>query len=401
MCEDEEARRAWLAMSRGKYNNEVIVATFAGAAMNARRVRSDFPDTPGRGLAAALVVLGGLLFGVSPDAALARGSGMNAVDAPAAGDAPRILRTQGDGEVEALLSAILHVRMRAVDDARSNATLGRSREGTGVLIDDRGHVLTIGYLVIEPESIELTTAEGKTVPARLVGYDPASGFGLLQSMAPLTGAKPIALGSAAALQLREPVMIVPYGGRDTASVAYVVSKRAFTGSWEYMLDSAIFAAPPNLAWAGAALVNRDGELVGIGSLLVRDAVESGTVLPGNMFVPIDLLKPVLADLIDKGRVSGSPRPWMGLGTEEVHGHLLVTRISAEGPAYRAGMKEGDIVLGVDAQPVRTQAEFYRKVWVLGAAGVEIPLRVLQGTEVREIRLKSIDRAEYFREKPRL
>jgi len=397
MREDEKAGRAWLAMSRGKYNNEIIVATLAGAAMNARRVRSGFPGM----LMVPVVVL--LLGALPPDAVLARGSGLEAAGPQAANDAPRMLRMQSEssGEIEALISAIVRVRTRALDDARSNATLGQSREGTGVLIDDRGHVLTIGYLVIEPDSIELTTAEGKTVPARLVGYDYATGFGLLQSIAPLTGAKPIALGSAAALELREPVMIVPYGGRDTASIAYVVSKRAFTGGWEYMLDSAIFAAPPNLAWAGAALVNRDGELVGIGSLLVRDAVESGTVLPGNMFVPIDLLKPILADLIEKGHVPGAARPWMGLGTEELHGHLLVTRISPEGPAYRAGVKEGDIVLGVGTQPVSTQAEFYRKVWALGAAGVEIPLRVLQGTDVREIRLKSIDRSEYFREKPRL
>jgi S1-C subfamily serine protease len=214
--------------------------------------------------------------------------------------------------------------MKAIADARSNANLGQNREGTGVVIDERGHIVTIGYIVIEAESIEITTQDDRTFPATLVGYDHASGFGLLRSGAPL-GVKPMPLGRAADLALREPVMVLPAGGREMASLAYVVSKRKFTGSWEYLLESAIFTAPPTLQWAGAALLSREGKLVGIGSLLVREALEGGSEVPGNMFVPIDLLKPILADLIEKGRRKEPPRPWLGLATEELHGHLIVTR----------------------------------------------------------------------------
>lgn len=308
---------------------------------------------------------------------------------------PKVISaTQADD----LLASVVRVKMRALPDARSNATLGALREGSGVLIDDKGHILTIGYLVIEADAIEVTTADGKTSPATLAGYDHATGFGLLRATLPL-GAKPIDLGASAELALREPVMVAPHGGRESVNLAYVVSKRPFAGSWEYLLDSALFISPPNLAWAGSALISREGKLVGIGSLLVRDSVEPGSPLPGNMFVPIDLLKPILADLIDKGRVSGPPRPWLGMATEELQGHLFVTRVSPEAPADKAGVQGGDIIVGVGADAVNTHAELYRKLWSLGPAGTEVTLKVLQGANVKEIKVRSIDRLDYFRAKP--
>ena len=306
----------------------------------------------------------------------------------------------GEKQADELLGSVVRVKARALADARSSATLGSEREGSGVIIDDRGYILTIGYLVIEADTIEVTTAQGKTSPATLAGYDHATGFGLLRAALPL-GAKPIELGASAALAPREPVLVAPHGGREFVNLAYVVSKRQFAGSWEYLLDSAIFISPPTLAWAGSALISREGKLVGIGSLLVRDSEEAGTPLPGNMFVPIDLVKPILADLIEKGRVSGPPRPWLGMATEEVQGRLFVTRVSPQAPADRAGVRRGDIVIGVGADPVTTHAEFYRKLWSLGPAGTEVPLKLLQGASVNEIKARSIDRMEYFRVKPTL
>lgn len=310
---------------------------------------------------------------------------------------PRVI---SEKQADELLGSVVKVSMRALPDARSNATLGAVREGSGVIIDDKGHILTIGYLVIEADAIEVTTADGKTSPATLAGYDHATGFGLLRAVLPL-GAKPIDFGTSGDLALREPVMVAPYGGRESINLAYVISKREFTGSWEYLLDSAIFISPPTLAWAGSALISREGKLVGIGSLLVRDSEESGVPLPGNMFVPIDLVKPILADLMDKGRVSAPPRPWLGMSTEELQGRLFVTRVSPQAPADRAGIQRGDIVVAVGADAVTTHAEFYRKVWSLGAAGTEVPLKVLQGASVQDIKVRSIDRMEYFRAKPAL
>jgi serine protease Do len=326
-----------------------------------------------------------------------------AVSAGAAADgahparAQKTQQAQVERDAEDVLAAVVRIKMTAVANARSSATLGPSREGTGVVIDERGHIVTIGYIVIEADSIEITTQDARTFPATLVGYDHASGLALLRPGAPL-GVKPMPMGQAADVAQREPVMVLPSGGREAASLAYVVAKRKFAASWEYLLDTAIFTAPPTFQWAGAALVSREGKLVGVGSLFVRETLD-GSQAPGNMFVPIDLLKPILADLIEKGRRSGPARPWLGLATEELQGHLLVTRVSPEGPADKAGIRNGDIVVGVGADPVKSHEDLYLKVWGLGAAGVEVPLKILQGVDMRELKVRSIDRFQYFREKP--
>jgi len=301
-------------------------------------------------------------------------------------------------DAENAISAVVRVKVKTISDARTNANLGSSREGSGVVIDDKGHILTIGYIIIEAESIEVTTQEGRTLPAIVVGYDHATGFGLLRATAPLK-VKPLPLGESEKLQVSDPVMILPAGGRETASIAYVVARRPFAGSWEYLLDNAIFTSPPTLEWAGAALINRNGKLVGVGSLLVRDAAKQESPLPGNMFVPVDIVKPILSDLMRNGRRSGKPRPWIGMATESVQGRLFVTRVSENGPADRAGVHVGDILLGVGSDVVRTHADLYKKMWAMGPAGIEVPLKVLQGVDIVNLKVKSIDRVTYFKQRP--
>jgi S1-C subfamily serine protease len=295
---------------------------------------------------------------------------------------------------EETLDAVLGVSAKIQANARSAETLGVQRRGSGVLVRP-GYAVTIGYLVIEAESVQVTGADGRTLPATVAGYDHASGLALLKVVGTLT-AKPLALGDSAALAERDPAMAVPASSRDSPTLVYVVSRRPFTGNWEYLLDSAIFTYPPVMEWSGAPLIGAKGELLGIGSLIVPDAGAPGTQSPGNMFVPIDLLKPIIDDLIAKGRRGGPARPWLGINADEVRGRLFVARVSPEGPAARAGIKGGDIVLAVGAEEVTTLAEFYRKVWRLGAAGTPVRLKLLQGARVTDVTVRSIDRLEYFR-----
>jgi S1-C subfamily serine protease len=315
---------------------------------------------------------------------------------------PAPLAAEDEGESAAPLdltaAAIVHISVRALADARTGPQLGARREGSGIVIDDAGHILTIGYLVIEAGSVEITTADGRTLPATVAGYDHSSGFAVLRALAPL-GIRPLALGASERVGERDPVLVVPHGGLTAARLAFVVSRRSFTGSWEYLLESAIFTTPPIRNWAGSALIDREGTLVGVGSLLVGDSAESEPPMAGNLFVPVDLLKPILAELIRSGRAPGPARPWLGLAAEELHGHLLVSRVSPEGPAERAGIRRGDVVVGVGGEPVRTQAELYRKVWARGPAGIGVPLHVLQGVEVRELKIDSVDRLDYLRRPP--
>ena len=295
------------------------------------------------------------------------------------------------------LSAVVRVRAKILPDARSADTLGLQREGSGVLVRE-GYVATIGYLVIESEAIEVTGADGKSVPASVAAYDHASGFGLLKLLAPISG-HPLPLGDSSAVAAREPALVAAYGGGESVSLVQVLSRRPFSGSWEYMLEAAIFTSPPVMNWSGASLISARGELLGLGSLIVADAAGTGTPMPGNMFVPAELLKSILEDLIAGGKAAGPARPWLGVNTEEMRGRLFVTRVSPDGPADKAGLKSGDILIGVGNDEVSSLAEFYRKVWGRGAAGVEVPLRVLQGVQLKELTVRSIDRVDYFRGKP--
>lgn len=310
---------------------------------------------------------------------------------------PALPQDRSAADAEATLSAVVRVQSRILPDARTAPTLGARRAGSGVLVRE-GYVLTIGYLVIEAEAIEVTAGDGKSMPATLAAYDHATGFGLLKLVAPLSG-KPLPLGDSALLAERDAAMVVGYGGREALNLVTVVSRRPFSGSWEYLLDAAIFTYPPVHNWSGAALISARGELLGVGSLIVPDAGGDGTPSPGNLFVPIDLVKPILDDLIAHGRAPGPRRPWLGVYTEELRGRLFVSRVAREGPAERAGLASGDIVIGVGGEEVASLADFYRKVWARGAAGVEVPLRVVQGLQVKDLRVHSIDRLEYFRRKP--
>jgi S1-C subfamily serine protease len=315
---------------------------------------------------------------------------------PAQGNATAKHGVEQENRIDAdkLFGAIVKVSTRSVPGARSSDSLGNEREGSGVVIGADGLVLTIGYLIVEADDVKITDSKGRILPARVVGYDHASGFGLVRTAVPLD-AQPIALGDSAKTTEREPVMIASAGGDGTA-FAWIVSKHRFTGNWEYQLDYALYTSPPTTNWSGAALIDRDGKLLGIGSLIVRDATADDSKLPGNMFVPIDLLKPILADMIREGHRAGPARPWLGVAADELQGHLFVTRVSPEGPADKAGVSVGDIIVGVGSEPVHTQAQFYERVWDRRHAGDDVPLKVLQGMEVREITVRSIDRVEYFR-----
>jgi S1-C subfamily serine protease len=300
----------------------------------------------------------------------------------------------GQTSLDELVSAVVGVKTFINPDARTIGSLGREREGSGILIDNDGLVLTIGYLMVEAHAAQVVTNTGRTVPANVVGYDHETGFGLLRTIEPLK-AKPLVLGNAAALNVGDPVLVAS-GGERLVTPAHVVAKRAFAGSWEYLLDEAIFTAPPHPAWSGAALIARDGKLVGVGSLIVGDASGKGDGTAGNMFVPIERLPPILADLIADGRAAGPGRPWLGLAANEQQGRLVVERVTPDGPAEQTGIVRGDVIRGVAGAPANTLAEFYRMVWAVGSAGATVPLDVEHGGEKRRVEVKSINRLDHLK-----
>ena len=294
------------------------------------------------------------------------------------------------------LDAVVKLSIKALPDARTAENLGDEREGTGVVIGDKGLILTIGYLILEAGSILVVAGDGSVYPASVVGYDHATGFGLLRAG---IGCRPLEFGSSAEVRELATVLVSAHGAAGGASRACVVSRRRFTGWWEYMIESGIFTAPPRMEHSGAALLDGEGRLVGVGSLWVSDALEAGAAFPGNMFVPIDLLKPLLDDLLATGRRREPPRPWLGVYSEEIEGHVVVTRVLPESPAERAGLKRGDIILGVGGSAVGRQSDFYRKLWSSGEAGSAVVLHVLQKKMVRQFSVRSADRMAYLKPWP--
>lgn len=298
------------------------------------------------------------------------------------------------------LDAVIGVRATVPDDARTAQILGTHRAGSAIVIDENGLVLTIGYLIMEAISAELVLPGDKAVPAEVVAYDYETGFGLLRALGPL-GIEPIAFGESSALLVDSRVLVAGSSGTGEQEVigATVVSRREFAGYWEYLLPNAIFTAPPHMAFGGAALIGRDGRLLGVGSLIVGDAGGPERHVPGNMFVPIDALKPILADLVADGRSKAPARPWLGVSSEETRGRLFVTRVTPNGPAAKAGLVKDDIIIAVAGEKVTGQADFYRKIWALGEAGTQVPLTVLGRDGVRDVTITSASRYDHLKLKP--
>ena len=290
--------------------------------------------------------------------------------------------------------SVVKIEATILAGGRSVATLGRIREGSGVLIDPQT-VVTIGYLIMEAERVQIQSASGREVPATVVGYDHATGLGVLRALLPLEG-RPLPLGDSD--QIHESHSVLTIGqGETEATPLIVVSRKPFAGSWEYLLEQPIYTFPPVNNWSGSALISTQGDLIGIGSLIVEDATGGRSGVPGNLFVPVNLLKPILADLQTRGRSSRPAQPWLGMTTETIRGSLTVVRVAGGGPAELAGVEAGDIVVGVggDHDQIKDQADFYRRIWKSGPAGTRVALRILHGGSLREVLVESVDRHDFL------
>ncbi len=328
--------------------------------------------------------------------ALAAGAPVQAATAPtaSAADSQTIMTALTKAN-----AAVVGVKVTAVDGARSAQTLGLNRSGSGVVIGADGLVLTIGYLMLEAQQIEVITQEGKALPAVAVAYDLATGFGLIKPLLPLRGVAPVSLGSLQDLQPGEPLMAATGASLDGdeggVSMTRLVSRRAFSGTWEYHLDTALFTSPPVTSGrgnhSGAPLFNRKGELVGIGSLLVADALGENRRNPGNMFVPVELLKPILAELQQSGSSKQSARAWLGVTSSDQGGRVQVVRVSEGSPAEEAGVKPGAIVQAIDGVEVTTLEAFYKKLWGRESLEQPVKLTVREGNEVKTIDVKPQNR----------
>lgn len=298
--------------------------------------------------------------------------------------------------IDPVLKSIVGVRSLVPEDAFTATTLGTHREGSGVVIRDDGLVLTIGYLITEAEEVWLTRHDGRVVPAHALAYDQETGFGLVQALAPL-GLAAVEFGDAAQARAGDAVVLADGIGQSVQ--ANIVTKQEFAGYWEYLLDEAIFITPAHASWGGAALIGEDGKLLGIGSLRLQMS-QDGQTADINMVVPINLLPPILEDLLTLGQVNKPPRPWLGAFSAESNGRVVVMSVAEGGPAAQAGLRRGDIISDVRDEEVDSLADFYRKLWSSGPAGTSVPMRIVRDGRETWLRLKSADRGSFLK-KPQL
>ena len=299
-----------------------------------------------------------------------------------------------DFDLDRALSSVVNVTATIPADAFTAQTLGTERAGHGVQIQD-GVVLTIGYLVTEAASVWLTTGDGRAVQGHVLGYDQGTGFGLVQALGGLE-LPVLPLGDSGATTLGEEVVVAGAGGRQRSIAGRIVAKQEFAGYWEYVLDEAIFTAPAHPHWGGTGVIGAAGALLGIGSLQLQHVGEQGRPALLNMIVPIDLLKPILNDLLTLGRPNRPPRPWLGLFATEMQDRVVVVGLSDGGPAEKSGLRIGDAVLTVRGSRVRNLAGFFRRVWALGDAGVEAPLAVEREGRMVDLVVATGDRAKFLK-----
>jgi S1-C subfamily serine protease len=300
-------------------------------------------------------------------------------------------------QAEEILKAVVKVRAVIPESAVTAPLLGTEREGNGILIDSDGYILTIGYLILEADIIEVTDSEDQVIEAKFIGYDYDTGFGLIRADR-LLNVAPLKLGSSSELKQGDPALVAGHKGSNDVVGVRVVSRGEFVGYWEYLLENAIYTTPPYQNYGGAALIGPDGSLLGIGSIFTQIAFSGYGAIPANMFVPVDLLKPILDDLKTEGRSRQPQKPWLGVHTEESHGRVFVTRLMPGGPGEKGNLQAGDIILKVNQDPITGQADFFRKVWALGSAGVKVPLSILRATQIKEIIVNSIDRNRLLKPK---
>jgi len=301
-------------------------------------------------------------------------------------------------EVVDALPAVVGVHTTIPENRRSAQTLGAEREGHGIVIDDEGLVVTIGYLIMEAATVTVTDSDGHKLDARLVGYDYESGFGLVRTVAP-PPVRPMAFGDSDSLALRSEAYVAGVGGEKATLKVKVAGRREFAGYWEYLLDEALFTTPPHPEWSGTALLDDEGRLIGIGSLLLQEKSDDETV-DGNMFVPVDLLEPILDDLLRTGRRKGPRRPWLGMYTADAQGRVIVNGVAAGGPAERAGVATGDLVVAVAGERVASLADLFRQIWRQGPAGTEIALTLARSGTPLHLQVRSADRDDLLK-KPSL
>ncbi len=301
-----------------------------------------------------------------------------------------------DFDIDRALAGVVGLKAIVPENAFTAKTLGTERMGHGVVIRQTGLVLTMGYLVVEAETIWLRTIDGRTIQGHTLAFDQETGFGLVQAMSSLD-LPVLPFGESRTVEPGDRVIVAGAGGRELALAAQVVARQEFAGYWEYLLDEAFYTARAHPFWGGAAVIDEGGKLIGLASLQVEQGQrgkKNSTSL--NMVVPIDIVKPSLGDLVKYGRPNRPARPWLGLYATELGERIVIAGVADGGPAEKAGIDTGDILLAIEDERPKSLADLWRRIWSLGPAGVEVSVLVEREGRIVATKIRSADRLAFTR-----
>lgn len=294
------------------------------------------------------------------------------------------------GLIHATLPTTVDIKVTVPQGHPSARNLGAERTGSGTIVDPNGYIVTVHYITSGADSITVTLADGDQFPGKLAGQDFETGLALVKITArDLPFLRP---APPQEVSLGQPAFIASSSGETGRRVSggYITSLDGYDGHWEFMLERAIRLTAFNPGFGGGTLADFKGRMLGVVSLNLNEIGKFSLAIPIDYYVQIE------QELKTYGQVRSRPkRPWLGLHTQGFGGHIVVTGVFPGGPAENSGLKEGDIIVGVDKKEVRSRAELYREMWKK-KPGESISFRIVREEESLNLEVISGDRWDFYR-----
>ena len=293
--------------------------------------------------------------------------------------------------VKHLLGSVVHIHAEVPSNHPSTRIMGDERMGTGTVVDPAGLILTVNYVVMGAETLQVTLGRGRALRAEIVAQDFEIGLALLRVKR--QGLQAVPIGNSETLTRGEPVFAIGSTGPRERRVAggLVTHLGEFEGYWEYLLERGIVSSAANPGFGGGPLFTLSGQMMGVVSLNLNEIARCSLAIPGEYY------RRNQQEFMRFGRVvSRPPRAWLGVFAHVLEEGVVVAGLVPNGPGARSGIQEGDIIVSLDAQEIPTRKELYLSLWK-HAPGEKMTLEVMRDNEVRRLSVTGGDRADFYKQ----
>jgi S1-C subfamily serine protease len=293
--------------------------------------------------------------------------------------------------VRHLTECVVNIQTTVARDHRSVPILGTERMGSGVVVDPAGLILTVNYVVMGGQTVQVSFLRGRRVRAEIVAQDFEIGLALLRIKR--QGLTAATLRVEGELERGEPVVAVASTGAQERRVAggLVTYLGEFEAHWEYLLERGIVSNAANPGFGGGGLFTLTARLAGIVSLNLNELIRN------SLSIPVEHYREHERELLRYGRVVSRPRrAWLGVFAHVVEEGIVVAAVVPEGPGDRGGLREGDLIVSLNAEKLESRRDLYVSLWRHGP-GEPLTFEVMRDSSLRRVLVTSGDRAEFFRQ----